>query len=219
MRLPVQHDDDPMLPWGTVTADFWATTHQQDDTTDQSAPPVPSEPAVREPVADGGADESVPPPPQPYQQRIAAVTAAFSTAQDSEALAAAEAEAQLLDQEITAQYGPAHPYTINIRELRGWLAHVKGQHGVATRWYLHTAGLQGSALGPRHRMTRESAHRAAHTWNSITDYEEALGLSSELLDVLAASSGEGSAAFRSVLARVRKLRAGRPKEPTRRTVS
>ncbi|MGW2600038.1 hypothetical protein [Streptomyces klenkii] len=256
MRRPVQHEDDLMLPWGVVAAEFWAgapqeaasqevapeeVAPQEADAAPEQQPPAGTtddgavveadasgtdasgtdvfgiaaeaegtawegkDPAAR---AEAGQPESVPlPPPEQYQQRIATITAAFNAPHDASALAEAGREAERLDEEITAQYGPEHVHTINIRELRGWLAYVKGEHSVATRWYLHTAGLQTAVWGAEHQSTQESARRAAHIWNAITDSREALALGTELLTMLAAVTGEDSKTCRYVRKRLGKLQA------------
>ncbi|MER7790005.1 hypothetical protein [Streptomyces sp. NPDC097640] len=137
---------------------------------------------------------------------MATVTTAFQTG-DQAHLAWATVEADQLDQQITAEFGPAHPHTINMRELRGWLAHLTGQHATAARWYLHTTGLQAAVVGHQHPLTRASARRALFTWTSITDPQEKLSVGADVLDMLAATSGEESKAARSLRSRLDKLRA------------
>ncbi|QKV94926.1 hypothetical protein HUT19_26885 [Streptomyces sp. NA02950] len=137
---------------------------------------------------------------------MAAITTAFQTG-DQAHLAWATVEADQLDQQITAEFGPAHPHTINMRELRGWLSHLMGHHATAARWYLHTTGLHASAVGHRHSLTRASARRALFTWTSITDPQEKLSVGADVLAVLVATGGEDSKAVRSLRARLDKLRA------------
>ncbi|MCC3772028.1 hypothetical protein, partial [Streptomyces sp. UNOC14_S4] len=126
---------------------------------------------------------------------------------DRERLALAGIEAEKLDQEITAEYGAAHTHTINVRELRGWLAYLAGHRADAARWYLHTTGLQTEVWGAGHALTQASAQRAAHIWTSVTDPREALALGAELEAVLAATTGQDSRATRRVRADIRRIRA------------
>lgn len=195
MRTPVQHDEEPMLPWGTVTPQFWATGHTHSERpvqhhlaavarSDASLERVLDDGAVgeqssenagedprperktspdvtaarpeaiastdedREAPVNGAAEE----PPLAYQDRIAVVVSAFAHPGDRARLEASAIEAEKLDQELTAEYGPQHSHTINIREIRGWLALLAGQPAVATRWYLHTTGLQIMQHGADHEL-------------------------------------------------------------------
>ncbi|MDW8804359.1 hypothetical protein P1P68_06020 [Streptomyces scabiei] len=141
-------------------------------------------------------------PPEEFRSRIASVTAAFEAPADRERLAAAGIEAEKLDLEITAQYGEQHANTVNIREIRGWLAHLSGQPGVAARWYLHTTGLQMTLHGANHPLAEGSVRRAVHTWQQVTDPAEVVQIGGDLARVAAAVLGEGSDIARFVQARL-----------------
>lgn len=201
-------DDQVMAPWGIVTPDFWA------DPTREPAVAVPTAPAGEtvaqpEPEPEPEKEPAAPlPPPETYRERIESVVAAFADPADRARLAEAGVEAERLDEEITAQYGPAHTHTVNVRELRGWLAHLSGESGVAVRWYLHTTGLQMAAWGPGHELTQASAQRAAHIWMGITDPAEALEVGTELMAMLVAVTGHDSKASRKVRSGMRKLQDG-----------
>ncbi|GHG56683.1 hypothetical protein [Streptomyces griseocarneus] len=205
-------DDQVMAPWGIVTPDFWvdpareqAQEPAQEPASATAAPAAPTPGPTAQPEENPAAP---PPPPEAYRERIDKVVAAFATPGDQARLAEAGVEAERLDEEITAQYGPAHTHTVNVRELRGWLAHLSGESGVAVRWYLHTTGLQMAAWGPGHELTQGSAQRAAHIWMGITDPVEALAVGSELMAMLVAVTGHDSKAARKVRAGMKKLQEG-----------
>ncbi|WP_326690296.1 MULTISPECIES: hypothetical protein [unclassified Streptomyces] len=122
-------------------------------------------------------------------------------------MARAAIEAEQLDQQITAEFGPAHSHTINMRELRGWLAHLMEDHATATRWYLHTSGLQAAVVGHHHSLTRASARRALFTWASVTDPQEKLSTGADVLAMLVATEGEDSKVVRNLRTRLDELRA------------
>ncbi|MFD8385196.1 hypothetical protein ACFV2X_42890 [Streptomyces sp. NPDC059679] len=204
MRHSIHDDDQPMRPWGIVTADFWAAGQDAARSTEgkAAAQAEPQHPLTAERPAP-------PPPPEEYGERIAAITAAFNDPEDQALLASAGVDAEKLDEEITARFGSAHTHTINVRELRGWIAYLMGQSAVAARWYLHTTGLQTAAWGPDHSITQGSAQRAAHTWRSITDRTEAIALGPELVAMLAVVTGEDSQASQQVRARLDRMGAKR----------
>jgi hypothetical protein len=205
-------EEATFAPWGTVSPAFW----------DFSAPqisPLPTAEQAGRPTAAGPLPELGPgpkarrpaqsmpePPPAKYRKRVARVTTAFRT-KDPAHVARAAVEAEQLDQQITAEYGPAHSHTINMRELRGWLAHLMGDHATATHWYLHTSDLQAAAVGHRHSLSRASARRALFTWASIADPREKLSTGADVLAMLIATEGEDSKVVRDLRARLDKLRA------------
>ncbi|TVL90516.1 hypothetical protein [Streptomyces sp. SAJ15] len=211
------HDDERFAPWGTVTPRFWtngrpaetaqpAEPHGMQLVAERPHPPV-APPSTGPAQPEPGTREAKPaPPPEEYRERIASITAAFAAPDDHQRLAAASAEAERLDQEISTRYGPTHTHTINVRELRAHLAHLGGEAGVATRWYLHTTGLQAAAWGAAHKLTQDSARRAVHTWTSITAPQDALALGPELLTMLAAVTGEEHRIYRHVRSVLDKLR-------------
>ncbi|WP_371801573.1 hypothetical protein OHA38_43435 (plasmid) [Streptomyces sp. NBC_01732] len=144
-------------------------------------------------------------PPAEYRDRIKAITDAFGTPDDAARLATAAVEAERIDQEFVARYGQQHPNTISLRELRGWLAYLQGQMGVAARWYLHTTGLQVQVWGNGHQVTQGSVQRTVHIWLSIPDAQESFSIGQELLTMLAAVTGESSDLFRMVRSRLESM--------------
>lgn len=178
-------------PWGTVSPDFWHRPQA-------SVPARPAEPPRPAPPA----DETPPPPPERYRARIDAVSAAARD-EDPARRAAAAVDAERLDEEITAAYGQHHIHTIQIRELRGWLAHMTGDHETAVRWHLHTAALQAATAGPAHPLTRAALRRAAHLWFSVNG-SAAVPLGTALLE-LASFDGTDSELHRHLTARMKTL--------------
>ncbi|MEX2985609.1 hypothetical protein [Streptomyces sp. C36] len=176
-------------PWGVVTPHFW---READATTGLAAP------AAVTPAPGAKAQAEIPAPPAEYQPRIAAVTDAFAPPVDAQRLASANLEAEKLDEEFTASYGASHSYTIQVRELRGWIAHLMNQPAVAARWYLHTTGLQMQVWGVAHAFTRDSADRAVQHWRGVTDSVERRSLATELLPMLATITGDNSEVYRTV---------------------
>ncbi|MEV0780528.1 tetratricopeptide repeat protein [Streptomyces sp. NPDC050428] len=106
---------------------------------------------------------------QPEQPDTADVRARIS--QVRELLAAgrpgeASALAEHLDQAYTAAYGPTHQSTIEVREVRGYLAGLTGDHATALTWYLHAARLRAAA-GPQHPETVQATLRAYSLWHTV----------------------------------------------------
>ncbi|MFF1737224.1 hypothetical protein [Streptomyces sp. NPDC058247] len=213
-------------PWGTVTPTYWHVGQPEQPVQAAHVPqtreaPAPEPEPVHRPDADGQPEAQAQTsgavnesqvseagsggPPAEYQARISAIVAAFDAPDDAARLDGAAVDAEQLDQEFTAQYGQQHPHTINLRELRGWLAYLQGQMGTAARWYLHTTGLQAQVWGSRHQVTQGSVQRAVHIWLSIPDAGESFAVGQELLAMLAAVTGEGSGLSRKVRSRLESM--------------
>ncbi|MGW0493509.1 hypothetical protein [Streptomyces olivaceus] len=216
---------DHYRPWGAATPDFWASPDADRPTAAPAAAAVQQAPQAQErpptsisaaeakegsspvqeagPVQRASGPAAAPAELSPgFTERINAVTAAFSRPDDHHGLSVAGVEAEKLDQELTALFGERHTYTVNIRELRGWLAFMTGDHGTATGWYLHTAGLNIGLLGPTAPQTQDSVKRAIHLWQQVTDRAEIVRLGSALASVVALVLGDEGEAFRFVQGRV-----------------
>ncbi|TLQ39014.1 hypothetical protein [Streptomyces marianii] len=141
--VPPQPSTSPALqeplyaPWGSVTAAFWMTA---------DGAPAPT-PAVL--VA--------------LRERLAEVAAAAVAGQLDQAVRLATE----LDREITAQYGEPHIHTIEVREVRGYLAHLTGDHAAAVGWYLHAARLRSGVQGRSHPDTAQATRRAYSLWRAM----------------------------------------------------
>ncbi|MFJ5645863.1 hypothetical protein [Streptomyces sp. NPDC093223] len=156
----------------------------------QSAATVSPSPADAKPVQTSATAEAE--LPEIFQSRITAVVTAFSNPADRDSLAAAGIEAEKLDQDLTEQYGEQHACTINIREIRGWLAHLNGLAGVAAQWYLHTTGLHIALHGADHALTDASVRRAVGTWQQVTDPNEVIQIGKDLARVVSVVFGTDS---------------------------
>jgi hypothetical protein len=180
-------------PWGTVTPEFWDRPQPTQQAVPAARPqqPDPSRPGSAT-AADGTAEM-----PEAYRQGILQVTSAFSS-KDPQVLHSAVVEAERLDQAMTSEYGEQDLRTISVREMRGWLAHLTGQHETATRWYLHTVGLLSSVVGTSDERTRASAKRAVATWLAIADQAVAQGLAPTVLTMAEDVEGKESASARAV---------------------
>ncbi|MFI7396187.1 hypothetical protein [Streptomyces tendae] len=215
-------------PWGTVSPEFWALTDPSWPEAGPAVDPaIPQQTAPRaspsaavekaESVQNGPAAESVPQGsaltgpadadaeeqmPPGLHDRIASVTSALHNPEDRHGLGLAGVEAEKLDQELTLKYGQYHPYTVNTRELRGWIAHLAGDSGTAARWYLHTTGLQIALYGATHTETEGSVRRAIHTWQQIKDPAEVVPIGGDLAKVVTTVLGEDSDPARSIRARL-----------------
>ncbi|MEV8534720.1 hypothetical protein [Streptomyces sp. NPDC051211] len=166
----------------------------------------PSEAAEPGPLpgSQAASDDAV---PDEYRTRIAAITAAIASPHEGSRLAEAEAEAGRLDDELAERFGAGHVHTINLRELRGWLALVSGRPAAAARWYLHTTQLHSAAHGPTHPATESSGMRALHSWTQIEDDREVLELAPELEAMLTQVTGQDSDPVRFVRTRAERRQA------------
>ncbi|QKZ20372.1 hypothetical protein [Streptomyces chartreusis] len=179
-------------PWGIVTSEFW----ERPQTTQQPAPVA----SPQQPYSSSGpasSDDGSPEVPAAYRDGILQVTSAFSS-RDPQVLRSAQVEAERLDQAMTAEYGEHDLRTISVREMRGWLAHLTGEHETASRWYLHTVGLLSSVLGTSDDRTRASAKRAVATWLSIADQAVAKGLAPTILAMAEEVEGKESSSANAV---------------------
>ncbi|GHH25715.1 hypothetical protein [Streptomyces rubradiris] len=217
--------EEHFRPWGHVSPDFWATVDstrgggERPEAAPRQAVPAESQPPPSPEPGDHGQDQDVPEAAKPaaqksgqavaadlppgFHERIFAVTSAFNRPEDRHGLALAGIEAEKLDEELTELYGQHHTYTINVRELRGWLAYLSGDAGTAARWYLHTTGLQIQVHGPAHAQTQGSVRRAVHTWQQVTNPADIVGIGTGLVQVVAAVLGPESEAARFVQNRLK----------------
>jgi hypothetical protein len=128
-------------PWGTVTQDFWTTPFAATSPTGPG-PGLPAE-ALRARLT-----------------RIAEV-AQEGRLQDAATLAAA------LDQDVTAEYGEDHLHTVQVREVRGYLAALAGDHAGGLAWYLHGAQLRATVQGADHPDVEAATRRSYSLWRAI----------------------------------------------------
>ncbi|NEC33822.1 hypothetical protein [Streptomyces rubrogriseus] len=69
-----------------------------------------------------------------------------------------------IDRDATAEYGVLHLHTIQIREVRGYLA---GDHASGLSWYLHAAQLHVTIQDPGHPDVEAATRRAYSLWRAI----------------------------------------------------
>ncbi len=143
-------------PWGTVSPAFWG------------APALAS--------AEQATPQRV---PEVLRERLAAVADTASRGQ----LQDAAWMAYELDTEIAAEYGTDHLNVVHIREVRGHLAYLMGDHATALGWYLHTSRLRATIQGPRHPDTQEATRRVYSLWRTVPT-QDAHRLGIELLNAV-----------------------------------
>ncbi|MER6256270.1 hypothetical protein ABT224_33465 [Streptomyces sp. NPDC001584] len=185
---------------------------EHDGEAGSSSPPRETPAAEAAPAAprreSGGPEQpQEPAPPAEYQGRLASVIAAIGAPHDRQGLAAASVEAEKLDQELTAQFGGQHSHTVNIREIRGWLALVTGHPADAARWYLHTTGLQIALHGAGHEAAQGSVARAIHTWQRVKNPADVVEVGTGLAKVVTAVLGEDGEASRYIQGRLARYQA------------
>jgi hypothetical protein len=151
-------------PWGTVTPHFWATSAP--DTT---------------PTSTGLAPETL-------RARLVKVA---EVAQDGHLPDAAALAAQL-DQDVTAEYGDLHLHTVQVREVRGYLAALAGDHAYGLSWYLHAAQLRVTIQGPGHPDVEAATRRAYSLWRSMPPEADRQRLGADLLTIVSDIHGPDS---------------------------
>ncbi|MFG3229377.1 hypothetical protein ACGF07_31970 [Kitasatospora sp. NPDC048194] len=220
------HDDQLVLPWGTVTPEFWSDLAEDEPDEPpayeepaflaemRTAEPVPAAAlpaparevptAVLGPVAVGQAPAAAPAPVQSeqadYAGRFAALAEKLTKPQTNLTLLLASSEAMHLDQELTDVFGPSDPNVISVRELRALIAHLQGQRAAAARLYLHVTGLQATVAGVGHDLTKANAQRTFAEWKAITDPVERAAVGRDILPMLTAVAGAKAKATREVQA-------------------
>ena len=155
-------------PWGTVTPEFW----------DASAPGTVTAPQ-------GLTAETL-------RARLAKVAevAQQGLLDDAVALAAQ------LDQDVTAEYGEAHLHTVQVREVRGYLAALMGDYAAGLAWYLHAAQLRVTVQGPSHPDVEAATRRAYSLWRSMPDEADRQRFGGDLLTVATDIHGPDSVVAR-----------------------
>ncbi|MFK0258502.1 hypothetical protein [Streptomyces sp. NPDC090445] len=179
-------NDEVFLPWGVVTTDFWTTPAPS------HTPPTPPTPTPPTPLP--------PPPPEPPHEvdvpaRIAAVAALAREGDLGRAVLLAEQ----LDTEHTAATNESVSTAMtDIREVRGYLASLTGDHRTAVGWYLHALRLRADLHGPDHPDTEAAIHRTYSLWRTITDPALSHRLGEELLTTVISIQGPHSTAARRI---------------------
>jgi hypothetical protein len=147
-------------PWGRVTTKFWMTPAGQ----------TPSDAAMA---------------PEAIRHRLAEIIDAARDTRLEEAFLLATQ----LDRDSVDQYGEGHMYTVQVREVRGYVAALAGDFAAGVGLYLHTARLRLSIQGPDHPEVEQATLRAYSMWRSMPPNEERSEVGTELLNTVVAIHG------------------------------
>ncbi|MGW5124520.1 hypothetical protein ACWEQ7_10780 [Streptomyces sp. NPDC004069] len=164
-------------PWGTVTPEFWAT-------------PVPGTTTAPHELA-----------PETLRARLVKVA---EVAQDGRMDDAAALAAQL-DQDVTDEYGEAHLHTVQVREVRGYLAALTGDHSTGLAWYLHAAQVRATVQGPGHPDVEAATRRAYSLWRAMPSENDRQRLGADLLTIATDIHGADSVVVRRIRERMYSL--------------
>lgn len=127
--------------------------------------------------------------------RIAAVAALAREGELGKAVLLAEQ----LDTEHTAATNESVSTAMtDIREVRGYLASLTGDHATAVGWYLHALRLRADLHGPDHSDTEAAVHRTYGLWRTITDPALSHRLGREFLTTVISIQGPHSTAARRI---------------------
>ncbi|KOU96288.1 MULTISPECIES: hypothetical protein [Streptomyces] len=143
-----------------------------------AAPVAPAVPFVPEPAVTWGA-----PLPAAHQEAWARLLAAHGAGDTTTAIALAERTEAALE----AEYGPLHPYTVQVLSARAWLVLGRRDDLSATVRLLVRTALRRRRAGAEPRSeTAQVAGNAHAAWRSLaaTDSRRALELSGPLTDML-----------------------------------
>lgn len=142
-------------PWGTVTPEFWAAPEPG-----TTQPPSGLTPAVLR----------------------AGLVKVAGIAGDGH-LSDAAALAARIDRDATAEYGELHLHTVQVREVRGYLAALAGDHASGLSWYLHAAQLRVTIQGPGHPDVEAATRRAYSLWRAVPPEPDRQRLGAALLTI------------------------------------
>lgn len=104
----------------------------------------------------------------------------------------AAALASRLDQDVTAEHGDLHLHTVQVREVRGYLAALAGDHCSGLAWYLHAAQLRVTVQGPGHPDVEAATRRAYSLWQAMPPQADRQRLGTDLLTIASDIHGTGS---------------------------
>ncbi|MDA4888446.1 hypothetical protein PFZ55_16270 [Streptomyces sp. MS2A] len=162
------------LPWGTVTPEFWAAPE----------PGIASPPSGLTPAA-----------------LRAGLVKVAGIAGDGH-LSDAAALAARIDRDATAEFGELDLLTIQVREVRGYLAALAGDHSSGLSWYLHAAQLRVTVQGPGHPDVEAATRRAYSLWRAVPPEPDRQRLGAALLTVATDIHGPDSPLVRHIRGRL-----------------
>lgn len=135
----------------------------------------------------------------PVAARIATIAALVENGSLDKAVLLAE---RLDIDHGAASGGAATLDTASIREVRGYLASLTGDHTTAVGWYLHTVRLRAALQGPSHPDTNAAIHRAYSLWRTAPGPEPSHRLGRDLLTTVTDIQGPDSAAAHHIRRRL-----------------
>ncbi|MCP9945997.1 hypothetical protein LUX12_16275 [Streptomyces somaliensis] len=147
-----------------------------------AAPPGPStaQPPVAlpwdEPLA---VDRPYEPLPEPYRARLEGICATAGEGRFPEAATSADA----LISELTAKYGPTHPYTLAAGSVRGDIAWLMRDDRYALQIWAFVARAWHSLLGSTHKTTVRAVSNAVGCWRRLPP-TRALIMGDEVISLL-----------------------------------
>ncbi|CAM5661549.1 hypothetical protein STENM327S_03067 [Streptomyces tendae] len=126
---------------------------------------------------------NAPPPPGLTPDILRAGLVKIAEIAQSGHLPDAAALAARIDRDATAEYGELHLHTIQVREVRGYLAALVGDHASGLSWYLHAAQLRVTIQGPGHPDVEAATRRAYSLWRAVPPEPDRQRLGAALLTV------------------------------------
>ncbi|MEW2166954.1 hypothetical protein AB0912_28710 [Streptomyces sp. NPDC007084] len=105
-----------------------------------------------------------------------------------------------LDRDTTEAYGEAHMYTVQVREVRGYVAALDKDFATALGYYLHAARLRATIQGARHPEVEQASRRAFSLWWAMPPTPVKRQWGDELLAAVTAIHGEDAPVARHTLA-------------------
>ncbi|MGW2562269.1 hypothetical protein ACWCXB_24030 [Streptomyces sp. NPDC001514] len=156
-------------PWGRVTSKFWATPAGEPTSGTELAPDT-------------------------IRFRLEEVV---SAARDGRIDDAAMLAGQL-DRDTTDAYSEGHIYSVQVREVRGYVAALAGDFATGVRHYLHCARTRLTIHGHRHPDVEQSTLRAYSMWRAMPMTEERFVIGNELLGTAVAILGADAPLAREI---------------------
>ncbi|GLV87889.1 hypothetical protein Slala03_75780 [Streptomyces lavendulae subsp. lavendulae] len=207
--------DEPVLhhPWGVVSSAFWAGAESSapspavdvhghvDGETDADTDTDADADADGDPTA---AEDACP----DMEQELSSIRETAAAGRHEEALLLTED----LDSAITATRGEVHLDTIQVREIRGYLAGLTGDPVTGLDWYLRTLRLRARLHGPHSPDTEAAARRAYSLWRTLPA-DTAQDTAPTLLATLTETMGPDSPAAKWTRRRSAELAAAPPPAP------
>jgi hypothetical protein len=89
-----------------------------------------------------------------------------------------------LDRDTTDAYGESYMYTVQVREVHGYVAALARDFPLALRYYVHTVRLRVTLQGPGHPEVEQAIWRAYGLWSSMPRSPERNQWGAELLTVV-----------------------------------